>query len=110
MNCHKTALFTLAALLSVAGTSTTWAQFGRRGNMDQAPPMLGDFKPIVGAGSEYQLTNKDRNTTFTMLVVGKETVDGAEGYWMESRAVAWRAKWSKSNSSSSRTANPTSSA
>ena len=83
MNCHKTALFTLAALLSVAGT--TWAQFGRRGNMDQAPPMVGDFKPIVGAGSEYQLTHKDHNTNFTRLVVGKETVDGAEGYWMEQR-------------------------
>lgn len=84
MNCHKTALFTLAALLSVAGI--TWAQFGGRGTMEQAaPPMWGEFKPTVGAGSEYQLTGKDRNTNFTMLVVGKETVDGAEGYWMEQR-------------------------
>ena len=84
MNCHKTAWFTLAALLSVAGI--TWAQFGGRETMEQAaPPMWGEFKPTVGAGSEYQLTGKDRNTNFTMLVVGKETVDGAEGYWMEQR-------------------------
>jgi hypothetical protein len=84
MHCHKTASFTLAALLSVAGT--TWAQFGGRGTMQQAPPpMVGAFKPTVGAGSEFQMTNNDHNMNFTMLVVGKETVDGADGYWMEQR-------------------------
>jgi hypothetical protein len=83
MNCHKKTWFTLAALVSVAGT--TWAQFGGRSMSQQAPPMVGAFKPTVGAGSEFQLTNKDRSMNFTMLVVGKETVDGADGYWMEQR-------------------------
>src|SRR6516165_5949550 len=84
MQCHKTAWFTLAALLSVAGT--TWGQFGGRGTMGQAaPPMVGAFKPTVGAGAEFQLTSKERSMNFTMLVVGKETVDGADGYWMEQR-------------------------
>jgi hypothetical protein len=84
MHCHKTAWFTLAALLSVAGT--TWAQFGGRGMMQQAPPpMAGAFQPTVGAGAEFQMTTKERAMNFTMLVVGKETVDGADGYWMEQR-------------------------
>jgi hypothetical protein len=83
MHCHKTASFTLAALLSVAGT--TWAQFGGRGMQQAPPPTVGAFKPTVGAGSEFQMTNKDHNMNFTMLVVGQETVDGADGYWMEQR-------------------------
>jgi hypothetical protein len=84
MNCHKTAWFALVAFLGVAGT--TWAQFGGRGTMQQgAPPMVGALEPTVGEGSEFQLTTKDRGMNFTMLVVGKETVDGADGYWMEQR-------------------------
>lgn len=83
MSYRKEVWFTLAALLSVAGT--TWAQFGGRGMMQQTPPMVGAFKPTVGAGSEFQLTTKDRSMNFTMLVVAKETVDGADGYWMEQR-------------------------
>jgi hypothetical protein len=84
VNLHKTAWFTLAALLNVSGM-TLAAQFGGRGMMQQAPPMAGAFKPTVGAGSEFQLTSKERSINFTVLVVDKETVDGADGYWMEQR-------------------------
>jgi len=84
MKSHRTVSFTLAALLNVAGV-TFAGQFGGRGMTPQAPPMVGAFKPTLGAGSEFQLTTKDRSINFTMLVVGKETVNGGDGYWMEQR-------------------------
>jgi hypothetical protein len=83
MKRGKTLKIALAVMLGVAGV--TWAQMGRHGMGPQAPPMVGAFKPVVGAGSEFQMTTKDRSTSFTMVVVGKETVNGADGYWMEQR-------------------------
>ena len=83
MNCHRTAWLTLAAVLTLAGT--TGAQMGHRGMMQQAPPMVGAFSPTVGAGSQYQMNAKGRNMEFTMVIVGKEAVEGADGYWMEQR-------------------------
>jgi hypothetical protein len=61
------------------------AQFGGRGMAQQPPPMVGAFKPTVGAGSEFQLTNKDHSFNFAMLIVSKVSADGADGYWMEQR-------------------------
>ena len=83
MRNSKTLSLTLAAILGVAVAA--WAQMGRRGMMPQGPPMVGALQATVGAGSQYQLTTDQGPISFTMVVVGKESVDGANGTWMEQR-------------------------
>ncbi|HUI41623.1 MAG TPA: DUF4412 domain-containing protein [Terriglobia bacterium] len=74
---------TSAALLGLAASG--WSQ------MMRPPNIPGEFKPMVGAGAEYQITSKDGQThDWAMAVVGKETVDGQEGYWFEMRTNSER--------------------
>ena len=54
--------------------------FGR----SQAPLWRGVWNPVVGAGGTYEVTKKDgTKTTMEMAIVGKESVDGKDGYWFE---------------------------
>jgi hypothetical protein len=54
--------------------------FGR----SQAPSWRGVWNPVVGAGGTYEVTKKDgTKTTMEMAIVGKESVDGKDGYWFE---------------------------
>jgi hypothetical protein len=54
--------------------------------MAQAPSMPGEFKPVVGAGAQYEVTTKkNEKVNWAYAVVGKEAVGGAEGYWLEMR-------------------------
>lgn len=45
------------------------------------------FNPVVGKGAEYQTISKngaaDKTRTTVLGVVGKESVDGKEGFWLE---------------------------
>jgi len=51
------------------------------------PNIPGDFKPVVGSGAEYKVTDQKGQThDWAMAVVGKETVDGQDAYWLEMRA------------------------
>lgn len=44
----------------------------------------GVFNPVVGAGAEYEMQGSDgRKTTLDFAIVGKESVNGQDGYWME---------------------------
>jgi len=72
-----------AAVLGIAGAAC--AQMGPRGMMPQGPPMVGALQATVGAGSQYQMTTEQGAVSFTIVVVGKETVDGGEGTWLENR-------------------------
>ena len=79
----------LAVVLAVCSGLVTpvWAQFGRMGKgMGQAPHIPGVFKPVVGTGAQYQITTKGQNMSWAVAVVGKESVDGNDGYWLEMRA------------------------
>ena len=69
-------MFCLAILVSAAS-----AQMG----MGMRPSMpQGIFNPTVGAGAQYESTNADGSkTTIEFAVVGKETVNGKDGYWLE---------------------------
>ncbi|HTC42355.1 MAG TPA: hypothetical protein VK703_12320 [Candidatus Acidoferrales bacterium] len=69
-------VFVLAAMLPCfAG-----AQMG----MHAGPAMRGIFNPIVGSGGQYETTSeKGTKTVMEIAVVGKESVDGKEGYWFE---------------------------
>jgi hypothetical protein len=52
----------------------------------QAPRLLGEFKPVVGAGAQYQMTAKNGTRAFAYVIVGQENVEGSAGYWMEIRS------------------------
>ncbi len=56
------------------------AQMGMGG-----PPQLsGVWNPVVGSGAAYDMQAKNGETTsMTVAIVGKESVNGADGYWME---------------------------
>ena len=46
-----------------------------------------DVHPVVGKGAEYETTSRtgsdSKVRTMDMGIVGKESVDGKDGYWME---------------------------
>jgi hypothetical protein len=78
----------IAAVLAAAGclcvTTNLSAQLGM--NIFKKPNIADIFKPVVGSGAVYeqQRTKTDRAPTqMEMFVVGKELVDGQQGYWVE---------------------------
>jgi hypothetical protein len=75
----------LAAASCLCLTGSVSAQLGNM-NPFKKPNIADIFKPVVGNGGLYEKQRTDRQaapTQFEMTVVGKETVDGEEGYWME---------------------------
>jgi hypothetical protein len=55
-------------------------------DMFKKPSFTKVFNPVVGKGAEYQTIKADPKTTpqtTQMFIVGKESVDGKDGYWME---------------------------
>ena len=84
MNRHKIAVAVIALALGFAAGAR--AQ-GMRGGMGrQAPRLLGEFKPVVGTGAQYQMTTNGRTMSFVYVIVGQEVVEGNTGYWMEIRS------------------------
>ncbi len=81
MNLAKKGVIFCAVWISVSACA--WGQFMHRG--PQAPKMPTPFQPVVGSGAEYQVTAKGTTSNFTYAVVGKEQVEGKEGYWLEIR-------------------------
>lgn len=72
----------LAAGVTLGLAASALAQ----GMMMHQPHIPGEFNPVVGSGAEYKITGKDGEAhDWTYAVVGKESVDGAEGYWLEMR-------------------------
>jgi hypothetical protein len=52
--------------------------------MHVAPAMRGIFNPVVGSGSEYEVTTeKGTKMVMEIAIVGKESVGGKDGYWFE---------------------------
>ena len=84
MNRYKAAVAVIAAIMGI--TTAAWAQSMRGGMGRQAPHLLGDFKPVVGSGAQYQMTMQDKTMNFAYVIVGKEDVEGSTGYWMEIRS------------------------
>jgi hypothetical protein len=70
------------AVLSLAASVPANAQMGM--DLFKRPAIAKAFHPVVGKGSVYQDTGKDSNAhTSEISIVGKESVDGKEAYWME---------------------------
>ena len=63
--------------------------------MHAAPAMRGIFNPVVGSGGQYEMTTeKGTKMVMEIAVVGKESVDGKEGYWFEmTMATPTWARW-----------------
>ena len=77
---------TLVIALALGFATAGWTQ-GMRGGMGrQAPRLLGEFKPVVGSGAQYQMTAKNGTMSFAYVIVGQEDVEGSTGYWMEIRS------------------------
>jgi hypothetical protein len=53
--------------------------------------MMGEFNPVVGAGAKYEVDIKGEKSTWTYSVVGKESVQGQDGYWLEMRMEGGKA-------------------
>jgi len=71
--------------LALGFAAAGWTQ-GMRGGMGrQAPGLFGAFKPVLGAGAQYQLILKDRTLHYVFAIVGQEDVEGSTGYWLETR-------------------------
>jgi hypothetical protein len=72
-------LAAVAALLAMLPMAASAQRFGQ-----SAPSWRGVWNPVVGAGGTYELTKKDgTKTQMEMAIVGKETVNGKDGYWFE---------------------------
>jgi hypothetical protein len=47
-------------------------------------PAISDiFKPVVGSGAVYETERDQKKSTMEMFVIGQESVDGKDGYWLE---------------------------
>jgi hypothetical protein len=86
MNLSKRAAMML--VLGLAVTGGLWAQRGGGGMMGGMPSLPGLANPTVGSGSEYLVTSKGKEMDVTTVALGKEDVDGASGFWMETRMTS----------------------
>jgi hypothetical protein len=60
------------------------AQFGGGMNIFKKPNISDIFHPVVGQGALYEQTQKDgTKSSLEMSIVGKESIDGLDGYWFE---------------------------
>ncbi len=47
------------------------------------PQIQGVWNPVIGAGAAYEIEHGGTKSQMEIAVVGKETVDGKDGYWLE---------------------------
>jgi len=52
--------------------------------MFHTPDLRGVWNPVVGSGASYEMTRADgEKSQMDIFIVGKETVEGKDGYWIE---------------------------
>jgi hypothetical protein len=79
----RTFLSLLVFCACVALSPAAKAQFGGM-NPFKKPNISDIFHPVVGQGAVYEQQHKDgTKSPLELTVVGKETVDGKQGYWLE---------------------------
>ena len=74
----------LFCVLALALASAVHAQMGM--DLFKRPSITKVFHPVVGKGALYETTSKTGDSkphTMEMGIVGKESVDGKDGYWMQ---------------------------
>lgn len=71
-----------SCILVLAVATTAGAQMG---GVIGRPQPRGLFNPVVGCGAQYEIQGNGRDKMVMEIdVVGKESVDGKDGYWIES--------------------------
>lgn len=71
----------IGGLLYLVLAVAAHAQMGMGAGM---PQMHGVWNPAVGNGAAYDIQTKNGDTTsMEVTIVGKESVEGSDGYWME---------------------------
>ncbi len=71
--------FLIAGGLGIFFVGTAVAQMGTRG-----PSFRGVWNPVVGSGAAYSIEQKGgEKSEMEIAIVGKESVDGKDGYWSE---------------------------
>jgi hypothetical protein len=75
----------IAAVISLGLLTTAHAQMGS--SWFSKPAIAEVINPVVGKGAQYQTTQGDKSNSGPELqeitIVGKESVDGKDGFWME---------------------------
>jgi hypothetical protein len=80
-SCFLGLMFAVAASAQIGG-----------GMMRQGPMPRGLFNPVVGSGAQYEIQKgagsdaNEKKTVMEIDVVGKESVNGKDGYWLETTA------------------------
>ncbi|HEX4002187.1 MAG TPA: hypothetical protein VHX36_06025 [Candidatus Acidoferrales bacterium] len=81
-NNRKVLAFCACFFSFTVAAATASAQMGM--GMRQRSLPSGLFNPVVGSGAAYDVqTSGGQKTSIEYVVVGKESVDGKDGYWME---------------------------
>lgn len=76
----------LHVILFAAGLCTLAATPARTQtgmNFFKKPAIADIFKPVVGTGAVYETGLDQKKSTLEMSVVGQESVDGKDAYWLE---------------------------
>ena len=73
-------LLVAAGLCLLVGTAAR-AQMGME--FFKKPAIADIFKPAVGNGAVYETERDQKKSTIEMTVVGQESVDGKDGFWLE---------------------------
>lgn len=78
---RRTAVF--CGFLALGFAAAAHAQMGM--DMFKRPSITKAFNPVVGKGAEYETTSKTggKSRSMQMGIVGKDSVDGKDGYWFE---------------------------
>jgi hypothetical protein len=82
MKNMKVLAFCVCCLSLMIAAATTSAQMGM--GMRQRSLPGGIFNPVVGSGAAYDIQPASGpKTSIEYAIVGKESVDGKDGFWME---------------------------
>jgi len=78
----KTVAFCACCLSLTILAATASAQMGM--GMRQRALPSGVFNPVVGSGADYDIQpTNGQKTSIEYAIVGKDSVDGKDGFWME---------------------------
>jgi hypothetical protein len=76
-------ILAILAAISLPAASSSQAQMGM--DMFKRPSITKVFRPVVGKGAVYLDTDKDGKDARTseIAIVGKDSFEGKEGFWMQ---------------------------
>jgi hypothetical protein len=81
LRMKRMAILAGLAVLAFSAAGPAHAQMGMGMS---GPSMKGLWNPVVGAGAVYEMTGRDgKKMQMEWAIVGKESVNGQDGYWME---------------------------